>query len=442
MAPPQTRYARNGDVHIAYQVFGDGPIDLLYVPNSFSAAEYLWEHPSVARFFTQLGTFARVILFDRREAGMSDRLGRPATLEEQMDDVTAVLDAVGTERVGIYAMLEGGPMAMMFAATHPERTGALILYASFARTTRAPGYEFAQTAEERRARQEFLLKGWGDGSLLDGMAPNYGSDRRLRDWVGTLQRYAMGPRTARMLNEANEDLDVRPILPAIQVPTLVMHREGDVGIDIRHSEFLASKIPGARLRILPGEDNFPFLGDYRSVLGEIEEFLTGARSDADPDRVLATVLLSDICRSTERAAELGDRAWRDLLREHHEASARAVKAFNGRLIKSMGDGILATFDGPARAIRAAEALVEESARIGVDLRVGVHTGEIELLGDDVSGMAVHIAARVMAQGGPGEVIVSSTVRDLVVGSRLAFEDRGTHELRGVPGDWRLWSLAP
>jgi class 3 adenylate cyclase/pimeloyl-ACP methyl ester carboxylesterase len=438
--PPVTRYARNGDVHIAYQTFGEGPVDLLYVPQSFSVVEHLWEHPAVSRFFARISNFARVIAFDRRESGMSDRLGRPPTLEEQMDDVVAVLDAAEADRVGIFAMLEGGPMAMMFAATHPERTGALMLYATFARTTWAPGYEWAPTEAQREVGQGYLLDHWGDGSIIEVFAPTHREDRRMRDWLGSLQRYAMGPTGAKALNDINMGLDVRPILPSIRVPTLVMHREGDVGINPKHSQFLAANIPGAKLRMLPGVDNFPFVGDVDSVLGEMEEFLTGARGTQDRDRVLATVLLSDICKSTERAAELGDRVWRDLLREHHEDAARTVKDFSGRLIKSTGDGILATFDGPARAIRAGDMLVQDASRLGVDLRVGLHTGELELLDDDVSGLAVHIAARVMDRAGPGEVIVSSTVRDLVVGSRLDFEDRGTHELRGVPGDWRLWSL--
>ena len=441
MAPPQTRYARNGDVHIAYQVFGDGPIDLLYVPQSFSVGEYLWEHPAVGRFLARLGSFSRVIMFDRRESGMSDRLGHPPTLEEQMDDVIAVMDAAGSERAAVFAMLEGGPMAMMFAATHPDRVGALTLYATFARTTAAPGYEWAWSAEDRRIGQEALNERWGDGSIVEGIAPNYAGDRRLKDWVGTLQRYAMGPAAARALAEVNAALDVRPILPSIRVPTLVLHRRDDVGIDPRHSEYLAKAIPGAKLKRLEGEDTLPFLGDMESVVGEMEEFLTGMRGSHDRDRVLATVLLSDICGSTVRAAEMGDSAWRDLLSEHHEVAQRVVRSFQGRLIKSTGDGVLATFDGPARGIRAGEAMVENTRDLGLELRVGVHTGEVELLGDDVSGMAVHIAARVMDSAGPGEVVVSSTVRDLVVGSRLVFEDRGTHELRGVPGDWRLWSLA-
>ena len=437
MSPPRTRYARNGDVHIAYQVFGDGPIDLLHVPQSFSMTEMLWEHPRVRRFFERLGGFARVITFDRRESGMSDRLGHPPSLEETMDDVVAVLDAAGSERAGIVALLEGGPMAMMFAATHPERVGALVLYSSFARTTAAPGYEWAPSVEDRRERMHQLNSNWGDGRIIEGMAPSMAGDTSLRGWIGRLQRQSMSPGAAEALSRVNEGLDLRPILPSIRVPTLVLHR-GDA-IDPRHSQVLAELIPDAKLKHLPGEDTLPFAGDTDAVIDEIQEFLTGARGSSEPDRVLATVLMSDICRSTEVASEMGDRRWRDVLDAHHDGAARTVRAFSGRLIKSMGDGILATFDGPARAIRAGAQLVKDARSLGLDLRVGVHTGEIELMGDDVGGMAVHIAARVMAHAQPSEVLVSSTVHDLVVGSRLAFEDRGTHELRGVPGEWRLWS---
>ena len=439
MTPPRARYARNGDIHIAYVTYGDGPIDFLYVPQSFSMTEMLWEHPRVRRFFERVAGFARVIAFDRRESGMSDRLGRPPSLEETMDDVVAVMDAAGSERAGIFAMMEGGPMAMMFAATHPERVGALILHATFARTTRAPGYEWAPTVEERRERFRVLHADWGDGAILEGVAPSVAGDLSLREWVGKLQRQSMSPGAADALMYVNEDLDIRPVLPTIRVPTLVLHR-GDA-IDPRHSELLAREIPGARLKLLPGDDVLPFVGDTDAVIEEIQEFLTGARGSSEPDRVLATVLLSDICGSTGLAAEMGDRRWRDVLGAHHDAAARVVQTHSGRLVKSTGDGILATFDGPARAIRAAGQLTREARGLELALRVGVHTGEIELIGDDVGGMAVHIAARVMGHAQPGEVVVSSTVHDLVVGSRLTFEDRGTHELRGVPGEWRLWSAA-
>ena len=437
MGTPRASYTRNGDLHIAYMVYGDGPIDLLYIPQSFSMIELLWEHPRVRRFFERLSGFARVISFDRRESGMSDRLGRPPSLEETMDDVVAVMDAAGSERAGIFAMMEGGPMAMMFAATYPERVGALVLHATFARTTAAAGYEWAPTVEERRERMQLLHENWGDGAIVEGMAPSVAGDTSLRDWIGRLQRWSMSPGAADALMYVNEQLDLRPILPSIRVPTLVMHR--GTAIDPRHSQLLADMIPGARMKMLPGDDVLPFVGDTDAVIDEIQEFLTGARGTREPDRVLATVLLSDICDSTVVAAELGDRAWRDLLSAHNDAAGRTVSTFAGRLIKSTGDGILATFDGPARAIRAGTQLAEQARGQGLELRVGVHTGEVELIGDDVGGMAVHIAARVMAQAAPGEVLVSSTVHDLVVGSRLRFEDRGTHELRGVPGEWRLWS---
>jgi class 3 adenylate cyclase len=315
--------------------------------------------------------------------------------------------------------------------------GALILHATFARTTAAAGYEFAPTVENRRERMRALNENWGDGSVIGGMAPSMAGDVTLRDWIGRLQRHAMSPGAAETLSRVNEDLDMRPILPSIRVPTLVMHR-GEA-IDPRHSKVLAELIPGARLEMLPGEDTLPFVGDAEAVIDEIQEFLTGARGTSEPDRVLATVLMSDICRSTEIAAEMGDRRWREILGAYHEGAARTVATFSGRLIKSTGDGILATFDGPARAIRAGREMVTTASGLGVALRVGVHTGEIEMMGDDVGGLAVHIAARVMSHAAPDEVVVSSTVHDLVVGSRLEFEDRGMHELRGVPGEWRLWS---
>jgi class 3 adenylate cyclase len=438
---PTTRYARNGDVHIAYQVVGQGPIDLLYVPQSSSAVEQLWEEPRVARWFERLASFSRLILFDRRESGASDRLGRPPTLEEQMDDVIAVLDAAGATRVGVTAIYEGGPMAMLFAATHPERTGALALYATFARTTRAEGYEWAPTAAERLERHTVMYHRWGDGSMVDAFAPGHAHDERLRGWIGRLQRSAMSPGAAIASTHLNQDLDVRDVLPSIRVPTLVLHRTADPAIDVRHSRFIAGQIPGARLVELSGPESFPFVGDTESVIGELEEFFTGARHASEPDRVLATVLFSDICGSTEIAARLGDRSWRAMLADHHDAARQIVTAYRGRSVKTMGDGILATFDGPARAIRAARALAGDGPRLGLELRVGLHTGEVEVIGDDIGGMAVHIAARVMGHAGPGEVVTSGTVHDLVAGSGLEFEDRGTHELRGVPDEWRLWSVA-
>jgi len=438
---PRTRYARNGDVHIAYQVIGDGPFDLLWIPQSFSQVEHLWESPAVARFFERLASFSRLIVFDRRESGMSDRTGRVPTLEEQMDDVIAVLDAVGAERVGVFSMLEGGPMAMVFAASHPERVQSLALYATFARTTAAEGYEFAPPAEERRIRLDLLNRFWGDGAMLNTFGPSAAGDRSLREWIGKLQRLSMGPTAATQLSGMNERTDVRPILGSIRVPTLVLHRTDDQAIDFRHSRYLAEHIPEARLVELPGRDNFIFLGDTESIVGEIEEFFTGHRQTVEPDRVLATVLFTDIVASTERAASLGDARWREVLADLDSASRRAVSSHQGRHIKTTGDGVLATFNGPARAIRGAQAMVEDARELGLELRAGLHTGEVEVIGNDVGGLAVHIGARVMDAAGPGEVLVSSTVRDLVVGSGLSFDDRGARELRGIPGEWRLWAVA-
>jgi len=438
----QTRYARTRDgLHIAYRTVGAGPLDLLYVPQSFSQLEHLWEHPLVARWLDRMTSFARVILYDRRESGLSDRTGRAPTLEEQIDDVIAVLDAAGADRVGVYALMEGTPMAMLFAATHPERTGALALYNPFARTTRAPGYEWAPTGEERAARFEAINANWGDGRLmLEFLASAHADDQRLGDWVGKLQRVAMSPGTARIVSEANQDLDVRHVLRSIRVPTLVLRRQDDEAIDARHVRYVAAGIPGARLVELPGDETLPFLGDAEGVVGELEEFLTGARASAATDRALATVLFTDICGSTGVAARLGDRAWRDLLAEHDRVIGSVIERHGGRRVKSIGDGVLATFDGPARGIRAGRAITRQIPGLGLEVRVGLHTGECELIGDDVGGLAVHIAARVVGLAHAGEVVVSQTVKDLVTGSELAFADRGEHDLRGVPGRWRVWAL--
>ncbi len=427
---------------LAWTAFGDGPIDLLYVPQSISAMEHLYEHPVVRAFFERLGTFARLIIFDRRGSGMSERIPEPATLEDQVDDIHVVLDAAGSERAAILAIYEGGPMAMLFAATAPERVGALILYAAMARMTWAEDYPFARRAEVREAGLDAIQADWGVGSWLSAQwAPNYAGDRRLGAWMSRLQRLAMDPTYARKMLDATGRIDVRQVLPSIQAPTLVLHRRDDAGFDFRHSEYLADNIPNARLFALEGNDSLPFLGDSEAVLGEIEEFLTGARAERELDRVLATVLFTDICRSTERAAELGDARWRALLEQHDRAVRAQIARHRGRAIKSVGDGWLATFDGPARAIRAARGIAQDVRALGLEVRAGLHTGECEVMGDDVGGLAVHIAARVMAGAAPGEVRVSNTVKDLVVGSGLRFEDRDTHELRGVPGEWHLWAVA-
>jgi class 3 adenylate cyclase len=438
---PRTTYTRARDgVAIAYQVLGDGPRDIVFIPQTFSAIEALWEHPTVARFFERLATLGRVILYDRRGTGMSDRMGRPATLEEQVDDVHAVLDAAGVERADLIAIMEGGPMAMLFAASAPERVRSLVLFAGFARSTRGDGYDAAWTAEERAEAMKLLVDHWGEGTIAARFAPSHADDPTLREWLGRIQRMALGPGEAAAAAELNGRLDVRHVLGSIRVPTLLLHRSGDRGIDPAHSRYLAEHIPGARLVELPGEDTLPFLGDTESVVGEVEEFLTGDRRPPERDRVLATVLFTDIVGSTSRAAALGDEPWRDLLAEHDRVVRACLARNRGEEVKSVGDGFLATFDGPARAVRAARSIVTDLTAIGIDARAGLHTGEVEMLEGDVAGLAVHIAARVVAEAEPGSVLVSSTVRDLVVGSGLRFEDRGRRELRGVPGEWGLWEV--
>jgi class 3 adenylate cyclase len=437
--PPETRYARSGDLHIAYQVVGDGPIDLVYVPSWISQVEHYWEEPAVARYFERLASFSRLIMFDRRGSGLSDPVPGAPTLEEQMDDIVAVMDAAGSEQAAVFAQLEGGALAALFAATHPDRTTALVLYEAMPRMSWAPDYDWALRREEREAH---LKDGWGDGSRIFALAPKSSSNARLRQWFARLERLAASPGTAAKLSMMNAEVDVRAVLPSINVPALVLHREGDRFIDPRHSRYLAEHIPGALYVELPGEEAVSFGAETQSLLDEIEEFLTGARHVADPERVLATVMFSDIVDSTRRAAELGDRRWRDLLESLEDAIVRELTRFRGRAVKTMGDGLLATFDGPARAIQCATSIREGArAQFGLEVRTGLHTGEIELIGNDVGGIAVHIGARVSANAAPGEVLVSGTVKDLVAGSGIRFEDRGECELRGVPGQWRLWAVA-
>ncbi|HEU0024123.1 MAG TPA: alpha/beta fold hydrolase [Thermoleophilaceae bacterium] len=438
--PPVARYARSGDLHIAYTVHGDGPVDLVWIPPWISQVEYLWSEPGLAAVADRLAQFARLITFDRRGSGLSDPLHGAPTLEEQMDDVLAVLDAAGSERAAIAATLEGGPMALLFAATHPDRTSALVLYATFVRATWAPDYDWAWSAEERDERMAKSVEHWGEGLVAGSVAESRMGDPAFMEWAGRLERLAASPGTIQRILDLIGEFDVRDVLPSIRVPTLVMHRRQDRFIKVEHSRYIAKHVPGARYVELDGTDNMFAVGDSESILGEIEEFLTGARHTREPDRMLATVMFTDIVDSTRRAADLGDRSWRDLLERHDELFRRALDRHRGREVKRTGDGFLATFDGPARAIRCAASITEAVETLGLELRAGLHTGECEVMSDDVGGLAVHIAARVMAQADAGEVLVSSTVKDLVVGSGIDFEDRGPHELRGVPGDWRLFRV--
>lgn len=441
MAPPVCYAVSPDGTHIAWSATGDGPLDVLYVPTWISEIDHLWAHPLPARFFSRLASFSRLIMFDRRGSGMSDPVTEAPTLEAQMDDVKAVMDAAGSERAALFAQLEGGTMAMLFAATHPERTTALVLYASFARTLRADDIPWARTAEERAAGIDAFFAGWGDGRRYTALAPSMEGDEEFRDWYARLERLSASPRVARMMVDEVAEVDVRDILPSIRVPTLVTHRRDDPFIDPRHSEYLAARIPGAKLAWMPGNENLVLAGDTDALLDETEEFLTGVRPRREPDRVLATVLFTDIVDSTRRAGELGDARWRDVLERHDELVRRALARHQGREVKTTGDGFLATFDGPARAIRCAVTVAGSVRRLGIEVRAGLHTGECELRGDDVAGMAVHIGARVGATAGAGEVLVSSTVKDLVVGSGIEFADRGARELKGVPGEWRLFAVA-
>src|SRR5437588_3093195 len=437
---PVTRYARSGDVNIAYQVVGGGPIDLVYVMGWVSNLEAFWQEPSVARFFNRLASFSRLILFDKRGTGLSDRvpLDQLPTLEERMDDVRAVMDAAEVEKAALFGVSEGGPMCALFAATFPQRTHALIMYGSYAKRLRDRDYPWAPTPEERQRWYDLIESGWATAADASTLAPS--ADPQFHKWWARYLRTSASPGAALALGRMNAQIDVRALLPVIQVPTLLLHRTGDLDIDVGGSRWMARQIPGARFVELAGDDHLPFVGDQDAILDEVEEFLTGTRQGPEPDRVLATILFTDLVGSTELAGRVGDRAWRDLLARHQQVIADELRRFRGREIDTTGDGVFAAFDGPARAIRAATAIREGLGRLGLEVRAGVHTGECEVLGEKLTGIAVHTAARIAATASGGQVLVSSTVRDLVAGSGLRFEDRGPTALKGVPGEWRLYEV--
>jgi len=433
----RTRYACNGDVNIAYQVHGDGPIDLLFVSAFISHVEHLWDDPGLARFLNRLTSFARVILLDRRGSGLSD--DGPLDVEHELADINTVLDAAGSERTAVLSYTAGGPLAAILAARHPERISALILYACMLRATRDEDLPWLQTADERDARFAQILEHWGEGTMIDTLAPTAAGDEVLRAWFGRLTRLAASPGRMRSLIAALAQMDPRPELERIEARTLVLHRTQDAFIDVRHSREYARRIPGARLVELPGIDSLPSVGDSDALLGEIEEFLTGARRGSEHERVLLTVLFSDIVGSTELVAELGDKRWRDLLSAHESDVRRTLRRFEGRLLQRLGDGFLAVFEGaPSRAVRCARALRDDAA--GVHVRIGLHTGECEVIGDEIIGMAVHIAARIGALAQGGEVLVSGTTYGTIVGAGLDFDYRGLYRLKGVSGRWPLFAL--
>ena len=437
---PETRYARSGDVNLAYQVIGDGPIDLVYVMGWVSNLEAFWQEPSVASFFYRLASFSRLILFDKRGTGLSDRvpIDRLPTIEQRMDDVRAVMDAAGSERAALFGVSEGGPMCAVFAATFPQRTSALVMYGSYAKRVWDAEYPWAPTPEQREQWYSRLESEWASGADVETLAPS--SDERFREWWARYLRMSASPGAAVALGRMNTAIDIRQLLSAIRIPTLILHRTGDRDIDVGGSRWMAGQIAGAKYVELPGDDHLPWVGGRDAILDEVEEFLTGVRRGPDPDRVLATILFTDLVDSSRRAAELGDRGWRDLLEHHHRVVRGELERYRGREIDNAGDGFCASFDGPARAIRCALEIRGGLSRIGLKVRAGIHTGEVEVLQDKLAGTAVHVASRIAASGGEGEIRVSGTVHDLVAGSGIAFEDLGPAELKGLPGAWRLYRV--
>jgi class 3 adenylate cyclase len=439
MATPKTSYAKSGEVNVAYQVLGDGPPDLIYVWGWLSHLDFQWSNPTVASFLRRLASFSRLINFDKRGTGLSDPVDSAVTFDERMDDIRAVMDAAGSERAALLGFSEGVALASLFAASHPERVSALILYDG---VIYGPLAEDAPTDPAWETLTEGVretIERWGEGGTVGWVAPTLAELPEQANFWGMFERASMSPGMARVYWESILRLDVREVLPTITVPTLVMHH-ADSPIPATHGRLAAELIPGAKYVELPGRDHLPGAGDPEAIAGEIEEFLTGARVGGRPDRVLATVLFTDIVDSTRRAADLGDAGWRELL-ERHDALVRAQLArFGGREVKQTGDGFLASFDGPARAIQCACAIEEEARAAGITIRAGLHTGECERIGDDLGGLAVHVAARVGAKAAPGEVLVSGTVKDLVMGSGIEFSGRGAHELKGVPGTWPLHAV--
>ncbi len=442
---PVTRYARSGELNIAYQTMGDGPIDLIFVPGMTTHVEFLHEIPGYTDFLRRLAAFARVVSFDKSGQGLSDRAFGVPSLEQRMDDIRAIMDEIGSTRAVLLGCSEGAPINVMFAATYPERTSHLILYAGFARMTAAPDYPFMRSEEEWARRVETVVAHWGTGTFgINVLLPSLATAPNVISQLGKLERLTYSPGALRAMYRQNMLIDVRPVLPTVQVPTLVLHRRADVGVPVENGRYLASRIPGAKfIEYADCSDHFIFAGDWTSLCGDIEEFVTGHRETTVPnfDRVLATVLFTDIVDSTRRAAEIGDHAWHRVLDEHDRTAQQIVAQHRGNLIRTTGDGVLATFDGPGRAIRCAMAFEAVTARMGLPVRAGLHTGEIELRDGDIGGIAVHAAARVMAQAGAGEVLVSRVVTDLVAGAGLKFSERGGYEFKGLPGRWDLFAVS-
>jgi class 3 adenylate cyclase len=442
-AIPSTHYVKSDDVYIAYQIVGEGPLDLMFVPGFVSNVEAIWQSPDRSRFFRRLASFCRVILFDKRGTGMSDRGSQIFTLEQRMHDVQAVLNEVGSERAALFGISEGGPMSLLYAATYPERTAALVLYGCYAKRSWSPDYTFGWKDEQWKRVLDNFGHHWGTprGVSATMWAPSIAGDPRAAEDLAAYFRASASPGAAVSIMSMNREIDVRHILPATRVPTLILHRTAEHVIDVEHARYMARHIPGAKLAELPGEDHMAWFGDQDSILDEVEQFLTGRRHAHEPERVLATVLFADIAGSTARAATLGDNSWRELLEAFYARVRQILHQYRGREISTSGDGFLATFDGPARAVRCASAIRDTVRSLNLEVRCGLHTGECELVGNDITGIAVHTGARVAALAAPGEVLVSQTVRDLVAGSGLVLEECGTYTLKGVPNEWRLFRAA-
>jgi pimeloyl-ACP methyl ester carboxylesterase len=438
---PTTKYARSGDHYLAYQVLGDGPRDLVVVAEMVSHCEYRWEEPTLTRSLHRLASFGRLILFDRRGAGLSDPapIDRLPTLEERADDLEAVLVATGAERPVVMGFSEGGVDALFFAATRPDRVASLVLYGAWPRFFDADDYPSGYDHDVYEELASAIVGSWGTGALMETLAPSIVGDERLRAWSAGYERLSASPGVAAALFRLALEVDVRPVVPLISAPTLIVHRTEDVFSPVAHAHYLADHIAGAKLVELAGKDHPFFFGDPDPVLDAIEEFVTGSVPSPRRDRVLATAMFVDIVGSTDRAVELGDRGWRDLLESHHSLVRRQLDRFGGEEIDTAGDGFFAAFDGPARGVTCACAIRDATRALGIDVRSGLHTGECEVIDGKLGGLAVHIAARVAACAAPSEVFVSRTINDLVAGSGIRFTDRGTHTLKGVPGSWQLYS---
>jgi class 3 adenylate cyclase len=440
MERPQTSYAWNDGTAIAYQVVGTSGPDLLLIPGSVSHLEVLWDEPRVSRFLTRFASFCRLIIMDPRGLGLSDRLTEIPTMQERVDDLLSVLDAVGSEHAILFGNADTGPPCIAAAVSHPERVSHLVLLGTYAKAGWSEDYPWGWTDEEFAEFRRFVREDWGTGARLETIAPSMAGDPAFRAWTQTLSRVGASPRAILLLGEMTMSVDVRPLLPQVAVPTLVMHRIGDRINEIQHGRHLADRIPGARWVELPGEDFLLWAGDTDTIVDEVEEFLTGRRGGAEPSRVLATIMFTDVVGSTERAQALGDRAWADLLEVHNARIRAELRRFGGREIDTAGDGFLTSFDSPASAISCARAILDSMGEIGVDLRIGLHTGECDVVEGKLRGIAVHVGARVASKAEAGEALVSQTVKDLVAGSGIEFRDRGVHELKGVPGEWRLYSV--